>query len=279
MSISVLNTSSGVSAKTLVIAESPATITGLYSYNRGASAPFAVNAGAGKVTNLNAEMLDGFEGAAFLPLAGGTMTGDLLFTDALFDLGKSGATRPRDGFFSRNVAIGGTLGVTGVATFTAKPIISAGLQFPAVQVADAGANVLDDYEEEAWVPVIGGSGGTSGQTYTAQVGRYIKIGKLVIASCYVVLSGKGTITTNVEIQGLPFPSETLANLNQIGGSILFAALATNWISLVGFVQSASQVISINGIQAAGTSNANALATADITNTTQFMVTVMYRASA
>ena len=47
-----------------------------------------------------------------------TVTSDLLFTDATHDIGKSGATRPRDGFFSRNVAIGGTLGVTGLITAT-----------------------------------------------------------------------------------------------------------------------------------------------------------------
>lgn len=31
---------------------------------------------------------------------------DLLFTDATYDIGKSGATRPRDGFFSRNLTVG-----------------------------------------------------------------------------------------------------------------------------------------------------------------------------
>ncbi len=41
------------------------------------------------------------------------VVGDLKFTDGLYDIGKSGATRPRDGFFSRNVAIGGALAVTG----------------------------------------------------------------------------------------------------------------------------------------------------------------------
>lgn len=43
-----------------------------------------------------------------LPLAGGTLTGDLLFTDALYDIGKSGATRPRHGYFSGNVTAGST---------------------------------------------------------------------------------------------------------------------------------------------------------------------------
>lgn len=49
-------------------------------------------------------------------MAGLNMTGDILFTDATYDLGKAGATRPRDGFFSRNVVIGGTLNVTGAIT-------------------------------------------------------------------------------------------------------------------------------------------------------------------
>ena len=49
---------------------------------------------------------------------GDTMTGSLLFTDALYDIGASGATRPRDFFLSRNAVIGGTLGVTGALTGT-----------------------------------------------------------------------------------------------------------------------------------------------------------------
>ncbi len=61
---------------------------------------------------------------AFLPITGGTLTGNLLFTDATYDIGATGATRPRDLFLSRNAVIGGTLGVTGVATLTAQPILS-----------------------------------------------------------------------------------------------------------------------------------------------------------
>ena len=109
MSVSILNTTSGISGKNVVVAEGPATITGLHSYSRGGSAPFAVNAGAAVVANLDADKLDGVEAAAFLLLAGGTLTGDLKFTDALYDIGKAGATRPRDGFFSRNLTVGTAL--------------------------------------------------------------------------------------------------------------------------------------------------------------------------
>ncbi len=47
-----------------------------------------------------------------------TVTSDLLFTDATYDIGASGATRPRDLFLSRNAVMGGTLGVTGLITAT-----------------------------------------------------------------------------------------------------------------------------------------------------------------
>lgn len=43
---------------------------------------------------------------------------DVLFIDATYDIGKSGASRPRDLFQSRNATIGGTLAVTGAATLS-----------------------------------------------------------------------------------------------------------------------------------------------------------------
>jgi hypothetical protein len=43
------------------------------------------------------------------------ITQDLLFTDNTYDIGKSGATRPRDVFASRNAVVGGTLAVNSTA--------------------------------------------------------------------------------------------------------------------------------------------------------------------
>lgn len=53
-----------------------------------------------------------------LDKTGDTMTGHLLFTDATYDIGATGATRPRDFYLSRNATIGGTLDVTGAATLS-----------------------------------------------------------------------------------------------------------------------------------------------------------------
>ena len=85
------------------------------------------------------------------------------------------------------------------------------LAFPATQSASADANTLDDYEEGTWTPVIGGSGGTSGQTYSIQNGYYTKIGNRVIVNAYMTLTAKGTITSTLQLQGLPFTSSSSAN--------------------------------------------------------------------
>jgi len=91
-------------------------------------------------------------GTQALNRTGGTMTGHLLFTDATYDIGASGATRPRDYFGSRdltigrNASIGGTLGVTGattlgVTTFTANSSLtkSGGATFSVTSTSLDGA--------------------------------------------------------------------------------------------------------------------------------------------
>lgn len=107
-----------------------------------------------------------------------------------------------------------------------------GIIFPGTQVASANANTLDDYEEGSWTPTIGGSGGQSGQVYSVQIGRYIKMGRLVVVTGFVGLSTVGTITTNAEIKGLPFTASNAdANLYGAGSFSYFTGLATNWSSL------------------------------------------------
>jgi hypothetical protein len=76
----------------------------------GTADTFLVCAGAGSVVNQKT-VTQARTLLAVLPLAGGTMVGDIIFTDATYDIGKSGATRPRDGFFSRNMVVGGAIGI------------------------------------------------------------------------------------------------------------------------------------------------------------------------
>lgn len=68
--VAVSNTSAALSGKELTVNNADGTITALHTFNRGSgSAPFAVNAGAAAVSNLDADKLDGSEGAEYAKLA------------------------------------------------------------------------------------------------------------------------------------------------------------------------------------------------------------------
>jgi hypothetical protein len=68
------------------------------------------------------------------------------------------------------------------------------------------ANKLDDYEEGTWTPVFQNDGSTS---YTVQLGKYRKIGDVVIASFHLDINTGNAIGGNhLVIENLPF---TVAN--------------------------------------------------------------------
>lgn len=71
---SVANSASDLAGKHVVTWEGPSTISGLMSFSRSASPPFAVNLGAAAVTNLDADKVDGQHGAYYLDLANATGT-------------------------------------------------------------------------------------------------------------------------------------------------------------------------------------------------------------
>ena len=150
--------------------------------------------------------------------------------------------------------------------------------FPASQLASSGANTLDDYEEGTWTPVIGGTGGQSGQSYATQAGTYAKCGQLVICQFYVELTTEGTITGNVQISGLPFNNQNVNSANQ-SVALHWEALATNWVSIVGLMSQNGVVVIVRGAAAASGNNNVSLTATDITNTTVFAASVCYRTSA
>jgi hypothetical protein len=78
MSTQVLNSSANLSGKTLIAAENADTITGLKTFDRDPSAPFAVTASSAVVTNLDADKVDGKHSTALMLLDGTqAMTGKL----------------------------------------------------------------------------------------------------------------------------------------------------------------------------------------------------------
>jgi hypothetical protein len=77
------------------------------------------------------------------------------------------------------------------------------IKFPATQNASSDANTLDDYEEGSWTPTTNLLGTI---TFTQQVGRYVKIGRLVTLHIYMTYSSSDTTQdANVMyVTGLPF---------------------------------------------------------------------------
>ena len=67
----------------------------------------------------------------------------------------------------------------------------------------AAANALDDYEEGTFTPTIVGTTLAGAGTYTAQVGRYTKVGNLVRFQVFITWSAH-TGTGNMRVAGLPF---------------------------------------------------------------------------
>lgn len=63
----IANNASDMAGKIVMVADSPTgrTVTNLFTFDRDPSAPYAVSSGSAKVTNLDADKLDGEEGTAY----------------------------------------------------------------------------------------------------------------------------------------------------------------------------------------------------------------------
>lgn len=138
--------------------------------------------------------------------------------------------------FGSDVIIGSTGGVerwrttpsgqwlVGTSTATANGgvlQVSNGITFPATQSACSDANTLDDYEEGTFTPTL--PAGSTGVTYTAQLGVYTKIGNVVYFYAYVQISAVTSVpggAGGTVIDGLPFTSRST--------SLLYPKLATAW---------------------------------------------------
>ena len=68
------------------------------------------------------------------------------------------------------------------------------------------ANLLDDYEEGTWTPTLGdtsGNNATLNSSYSSH-GYYTKIGRMVHAHCYIIVTSLGSASGSALLSGLPF---------------------------------------------------------------------------
>ena len=69
------------------------------------------------------------------------------------------------------------------------------------QTGYTAANALDDYEKGTWTPAWATG---SGQTYGQQMGTYVKIGRQVMVTCFIMTSDMNGQTGDAAVGGLPF---------------------------------------------------------------------------
>lgn len=92
-----------------------------------------------------------------------------------------------------------------------------GIDFSAAShAAGMTSELLNDYEEGTWTPVLRGSGTAGTYETSTAVGRYTKIGRLVTIDCLMIFAGAitGSGTGYAQITGLPFA--ILANSGATG---------------------------------------------------------------
>ena len=138
-------------------------------------------------------------GRKLIAAANGTVAGTLmgLGTAAFKNTGTSGNTVP---------LLDGTNTASGVWTFSANPSVTGGaISFPATQVASAGANDLDDYEEGSWTPTITATSGTF--TTVSATGSYTKVGRAVVIRVSITITTVGTASGGV-VFTLPFTANS-----------------------------------------------------------------------
>ena len=75
--------------------------------------------------------------------------------------------------------------------------------------------LLDDYEEGSWTPILQNTGGTTA-THSSQHGKYTKVGDLVHVHGTITCSSGANLSGTVIIAGLPFASNSGGGYRNVG---------------------------------------------------------------
>ena len=92
-------------------------------------------------------------------------------------------------------------------------LTSGALKFPASEIISTDANTMDDWQEGTFTPQLSdtSSAVSEGQSYSAQVGTYTKIGNRVLYQGYMDVDDIGSLSGGAFIVGLPFTSQNSSN--------------------------------------------------------------------
>jgi hypothetical protein len=128
-----------------------------------------------------------------------------------------------------------------------------------------------------WSPTISFNSATTGITYSVQVGLFVKIGKLIIASYVIALSSKGSAVGGAAIEGLPLVvgNSPGGASHQIGSAIGFwSAMTTSYVFLGGYTIPSTRTFTLRGATAAAT-GLGLVANTDFSDTTSLSGHLIY----
>jgi hypothetical protein len=115
------------------------------------------------------------------------------------------------------------------------------------------SELLADYEEGTWTPIVGGNA-----TYTSQSGTYTKIGRLVTLQFFIHINVLGT-GSSTQLSGFPYNAGAVG-FGQSGAISLWGNIATNVVSLGCYINSSAAVMNFTGnnATASGTTTFNGI---------------------
>jgi hypothetical protein len=135
-----------------------------------------------------------------------TITSNLIFTDNTYDIGASGATRPRNLYLSGNGVVGGTLGVTGATTLSSTlgvtGLITATGGVSGALTGNVTGNVTGDVTGDLTGNVTGNiTGNVTGGTISGTTGTFTGAlsGTTASFSSTLGVTGATTLSSDVGI--------------------------------------------------------------------------------
>ncbi len=231
----------------------------------------------------------------FTALTANLSTAQALLTISDNAAGSYGTLRIRGGSGHYNYQIGAN-DLTNQALTIAPSTATDGTTFSTAAITIAGASgaitlgstitaaagiifsneTLSTYDEGTWTPTIYGAGTAGTPTYTAQFGKYTRVGNVVVCIFRVAISAKTGIAGNVQIGGLPFTIDDGSGADAATPAIGYFDGLTFGIGLThpaGYAQDGTTFI---GLYASGSGLPSAVITdAGIAAATEILGTILF----
>lgn len=112
------------------------------------------------------------------------------------------------------------------------------------------------YEEDSFTPTVTGAGTPPTVSYSTQVGRFVRIGRLVTVECRLAFSSISGGSGGVRIGGLPYPcAAAAANLGSLALHLAGTPWPSNRTQTVAFPQVGETAFGINAVGSSQTASA------------------------